>query len=256
MDHEKELERLLQEAARRHSAWQVFSDFLALCAISISNALDRSQSAQREQDYLAAIRRYDRHEADLFPRMLGQLTLALEDDISDVLGRLFSSLELGNKWTGQFFTPDSVCRLMAAMSFDDTAKAIIASRGFIRASEPAVGGGAMVIALAREMLAQGINYQQHLHVTAVDTDIRAVHMAYVQLSLLHVPAVIVHGNTLTLEEHSHWYTPGHILGGWRWKLLRRQDESGSHAIVPACLPANAQHADQGTETGASQLSLF
>ena len=53
--------------------------------------------------------------------------------------------------------------------------------GFLRANDPAVGGGAMVIALAREILAQGINYQSHLHVTAVDVDIRAVHMPYIQL---------------------------------------------------------------------------
>jgi hypothetical protein len=43
--------------------------------------------------------------------------------------------------------------------------------------------------------------------------IRAVHMAYIQLSLLHVPAVVVHGNTLSLEEWGYWYTPAHILDG-------------------------------------------
>jgi hypothetical protein len=59
----------------------------------------------------------------------------------------------------------------------------------------------MVIALAREMLAQSINYQQHLHVSR-----GSVHMAYIQLSLLHVPAVIVHRNTLSLEEWGYRYT--------------------------------------------------
>lgn len=53
--------------------------------------------------------------------------------------------------------------------------------------------------LSREMLSQGVNYQQ-THVTAVGVDIRAVHMAYLQLSLLHVPAIIIHGNSLSLEE--------------------------------------------------------
>ena len=50
-----------------------------------------------------------------------------------------------------------------------------------------------------------INYQQHLHVTAVDVDSRAAHMAYVQLALLNVPAVVIVGNTLTLEEREHGY---------------------------------------------------
>jgi hypothetical protein len=31
--------------------------------------------------------------------------------------------------------------------------------------------------------------------------------------MLHIPAVVVHGNALTLEEHSRWLTPAHIMGG-------------------------------------------
>jgi hypothetical protein len=52
-----------------------------------------------------------------------------------------------------------------------------------------------VIALADEMKRVGVNYQQHLHVTAVN----------------------VHGNSLSIEEHSRWYTPAHIMGGWSYK---------------------------------------
>jgi hypothetical protein len=48
-------------------------------------------------------------------------------------------------------------------------------------------------------------------------------MTYLQLSLLHVPAIVVHGNSLSLEEFGHWYTPAHILDGWNWKLKRRSE---------------------------------
>jgi type I restriction-modification system DNA methylase subunit len=58
--------------------------------------------------------------------MLGLLVDALEEDAGDLLGRLFHELELGNKWTGQFFTPDSVCRMMAAMTFGEEHKELIA----------------------------------------------------------------------------------------------------------------------------------
>ena len=46
-------------------------------------------------------------------------------------------------------------------------------------------------------------------------------MTYVQLSLLHVPATVVHGNALSMEVWGTWYTPAHILGGWTFKLRRR-----------------------------------
>ena len=109
---------------------------------------------------------------------------------------------------------------MAKMVLGDkeSLAAKIAERGFVTAQEPACGSGAMVIALAHEMKAAGINYQRHLHVTAVDVDPKCVHMAYVQFSLMHIPAVIIHGNSLSLEEFGRWYTPAHILDGWDWKL--------------------------------------
>jgi hypothetical protein len=58
-------------------------------------------------------------------------------------------------------------------------------------------------------------------VTAVDVDEKAAHMAYIQLSLLGVPAIVIHGNTLSLQEWSHWYTPAHIFAGWSMKLRAR-----------------------------------
>ena len=88
--------------------------------------------------------------------------------------------------------------------------------------EPACGAGAMVIALAQAMLAADINYQRHLHVTAVDIDPRAVHMAYIQFSLLHIPAHVMVGNSLSNEVREHWFTPAHILAGWSARLARPQ----------------------------------
>lgn len=76
----------------------------------------------------------------------------------------------------------------------------------------------MVIALAHEMRDMGINYQQHLHVTVVDIDPECVAMAPLQFSLLHSPAIVVHGNTLSLEEFGRWHTPAHVPGGWQWRI--------------------------------------
>jgi hypothetical protein len=255
MDHIKQLQALIRDASRRTTSWQTFSDFLAMSAISLSNAVDYRHREAREGEYLGIAKRYERDELELFPQMLNTLVEALEDEPRDVLGRVFHELDLGNEWKGQFFTPDSLCRLIAAVSFGGSEKEIIRKRGFLRASEPAVGAGAMVIALAREMLGQGVNYQQHLHVTAADIDIRAVHMAYVQLSLLHVPAIIVHGNSLSLEEWSHWHTPAHIMGGWTWKLKQRGSEEHEIIAAPALPEREAISAAEQPEQPL-QLKLF
>ena len=216
--HAKNIIKLIEEISPRHSTYQVFRDFVAMSSISIRNAIDRHDWDKYEEEYFSIIKRYDKTELDNFPRMLGELTFALEEDMSDILGQIFSELNLGNKWAGQFFTPDSVSRAMAALTFNDETESIIAKKGFISVSEPTVGGGAMIIALANHLKSQGINYQKRMHVTAIDIDIRSVHMAYLQFSLLHIPATVIHGDTLRLIEHSHWHTPAHELGLWSAKL--------------------------------------
>jgi type I restriction-modification system DNA methylase subunit len=261
-DYQKELTKLISSLAYRHSAWQVFADFSEMAAISMSNAVDLAQREGREARYLEVVKRYSKEEIDKFPQMLAHLVEALEADPSDILGKTFHDLELHNKWAGQFFTPFPVCRMMAKMTLEQqAAEEIIAARGFVRASEPCVGSGAMVIALARAFNDVGINYQQHLHVTAVDIDLKCVHMAYAQLSLLHVPAIVVHGNSLSLEEHSHWYTPAHIMGGWNGKLKRAaSDEKHEVARVEtpqeAPQPTEAQGRQEEKPEPPAQLTLF
>jgi type I restriction-modification system DNA methylase subunit len=132
--------------------------------------------------------------------MLGVLVMDLETGPTDVLGSVYHELELHNKWAGQYFTPFTICEFMAKMTLADSGdlKEKIEARGFVRAAEPSCGSGAMMIALALGMKAEGINYQQDLHVTATDVDLKCVHMCFIQSSLLGIPAVIIHGNSLTL----------------------------------------------------------
>ena len=102
---------------------------------------------------------------------------------------------------------------MAKMTYGEDLKEKLATQPYITVQEPAVGGGAMIIALAREMREQGFNYQKQLRVTAIDIDLRAVHMAYLQFSLFHIPAVVIHGDTIRLETYSEWHTPAFIWNG-------------------------------------------
>jgi hypothetical protein len=257
----KELLKLIESLAYRHSKWQVFADFNEAAAISISNAVDLAHREERESRYMEIIKRYTKEELAKFPQMLAHLVEALEAEPGDVLGKLFHELELHNKWTGQFFTPYDLCRMMAKMTIGEPAEleAKMSERGFVRAAEPAAGSGAMVIALAQEMREAGINYQKHLHVTATDVDLKCVHMAYLQFALLHIPAVIIHGNSLSLEEYSRWFTPAHIMDGWNWKLRREAVAGETHEIEAAPQPEQRPEnnpAGDDPPTGPAQLTLF
>ncbi|MFM0411304.1 N-6 DNA methylase [Paraburkholderia dipogonis] len=234
---QKELVKLIQSFSHSHRLHTVFSDFVELSALAISNSVDRAQFETREKRYLEIVRKYEREEVERFPQMLGLLVESFEQRVAgvgkqtsdglpvtggltDVLGETYMMLGLGNDRTGQFFTPFSVSRMMSMMVMGDVG-AEVARRGFIRVNEPACGAGGMVIAAADSLLAAGTNYQQAMHATCIDIDACCVHMTYVQLSLLHVPATVVHGNALSMQVWGTWYTPAHILGGWTFKLRRR-----------------------------------
>lgn len=232
--HQTELGRLISANAHAHSTYEVFRDFCELAAISLRNTVDLVRWNEREARYLGIMEGYSREETVRFAHMLGRLRLALHTELSDALGSLYMSLNLGNQWTGQFFTPYDLALLTARTTLHD-AGALIDQNGFLTVYEPAAGGGAMVIAAAEVLQDQGFDYRETLHVTAQDIDPIAVHMCYVQLTLLDVPAVVVHGDTLNPKNVTDvWPTPAHILGGWRRRLAKVERKRQEPADSDAC----------------------
>lgn len=177
-------------------------------------------------------------------------------------------MDMGNAATGQFFTPYEVSRLMAGIVMADQAElqAQQQQRGYITLQEPACGAGGMVIAAIHALADSGFNYQQAMHVTAIDVDRRCAHMTYVQLTLLHVPAIVIQGNALSLEVLETWYTPAHIFGGWSRRLREPQVVSDVVQLMPKMYQAEVQqdkeeptqHVVRAFQKGvaAGQMSLF
>lgn len=201
----------------KYDLYSVFSDFLELAAISISNSVMFSE--KREKRYMEVIKKYEKREAEIFPKLLSELVEALTTNPTDVLGEVFMELELGSSWKGQFFTPYNLCLCTSQLIFS---KEPIEKNGFIELNEPCSGGTAMVIAFAEVMKRNGYNPQKQLKVICQDLDIRCVYMSYIQLSLLGIPATICHMNTLSLEYYDSFKTPMWILGFWENKKPRKK----------------------------------
>jgi len=250
-DHQRALVRLIEDAAHHRRRLEVFSDFVELSSLAFSNAVDRRQHEARELAYKTVAAKYAAADFEQFPRMLGHLTLAMErrcalGELGDVLGAVYMQLGLGNECAGQFFTPYEVSRAVGAMLVGDGAQA--REKGFLDVMEPACGAGGMVIAIAEALMRAGLNYQGAMHATCIDVDARCAHMTYVQASLLHIPAVVLHGNSLSNEIWSRWYTPAHVLGGWRRRLAERCGGESGMATTAA--------SDGAVELEASALDRF
>ena len=115
-ERQKELVRTFDEACGSHNRWEVWSDAMVMYAISISNAVDKSHAEKREETYRSIAKKYTKREMDCIARVFALIVDAMEfDPDQDFLGDLYMSLELGNQKAGQFFTPYSVCKMMAKM---------------------------------------------------------------------------------------------------------------------------------------------
>lgn len=207
-------------------------------AISIANTVDTPFRESREQTYLQRARKYFKRELDTFAEMLAEVVIALDNNTDqDFLGELFMALELGNEWKGQFFTPYSVCRAMAAMTYGEDLESKVEKQGWISVNDPACGAGALLIAFANECRRPGneINYQTSVLFVAQDIDYLAGMMCYIQLSLLGCPGYVVIDDTLfkpstsidkrgliPVPRPNVWYTPMYFRDVWRWRQLFAQ----------------------------------
>ncbi|HHB93574.1 MAG TPA: SAM-dependent DNA methyltransferase [Campylobacterales bacterium] len=198
----KEFITTIESYDYRYRKWEIFTDFCKMSAISLYQPFARDEDLEKE--YLQILAKYDKKDVDIFPKLFSLIVVALSDRMGDFLGECFTALDLSSKYKGQFFTPYDISKFMASILGDN-------SREHEGLSEPACGAGGMIIARADVLMKSGVNYQQVMEVQAVDIDSLCVNMCYIQLSLLHISAEVIHGNSLTLEVFKTWYTPAYIM---------------------------------------------
>lgn len=207
-EHKKIIEKI-ENISGQYSPENVFTDWIQCCALSIQNAcwmIKDKVWTYREEQYRNTITKYGKNDRREFSNMLRMLGEALEYDMTDILGDIYMRIGCSSARTGQFFTPMHICRCITdSIQYD-----YYVEKGTIELSEPSVGSGGMIIAVAKTIKENGGNYQKLLRVKAQDMDWRSVYMTYVQMSLLGIDAVVVQGNTLADEEYD-WrrilYTP-------------------------------------------------
>jgi|SRR5690625_1018628 len=217
----KKVIKKMQWLSPKHGMHNVFRDFTVLAACTISNSIDKQRWQKREDMYMWTIKKYNKEEANIFAEILALVTLGLNNRMGDFMGELYMELEISNKNSGQFFTPYDVSKIMAELVDVNLENEIVTL------NEPAVGAGGMIIAYAEVMKERGLNYQTQLKVICNDIDYDVVKMCYIQLSLLGIDAVVMQGNTITLEMNEVWYTPMHIIN-----LARKQkEERGLKTLV-------------------------
>lgn len=127
-------------ALYRHDHNRLFEDWLDMILCAFAN---QTQEAR----YLAIVKRYSRDEVDLLVRLFGEYLKLLCSKTDnggwyDGLGAIYEYLSSNWKRSGlgQFFTPESVCDMIARMEGPQAHESVL---------EPACGSGRMVLAARR-----------------------------------------------------------------------------------------------------------
>lgn len=122
----------------------------------------------------------------------------------DLLGRVHQEISStrAKEALCAFYTPDSLCGLMAGIGVDVEAMRRKISEGkTVSVYEPACGAGRLMLAVAEQLG----ELRRRLRVTCEDIDLNACKMCYINLSLWGVPAEVYHMDVLSRE----------VWGGWR-----------------------------------------
>lgn len=233
-DYEKEFLHVFKELTYRYRSWDVWQDFIVMAACALSNPLDNTHYEEREARYLHIVEKYSKAEQQLFPELFAYVVMALEKNPEqDFLGKLYMSLNLYDEGRQQHFTPYSVCQLMADVTLDNCVEEV-REKGFVTLNDCCCGAGATLIAAVhaakRSLEKEGLNFQNHILVTAQDIDETVALMCYIQLSLLGVAAYIKVGDALTepMTEHdstkNYWFTPMYFSDIWSMRRLMHQTD--------------------------------
>lgn len=207
------------------SAESVFVDFLTLSACSYSNVFDLTNKETREKRYLDIVKKYKKEELNYFSTALGELAMAAEiylqhGYIKDILGYIYTSRQYYKKAMGQYFTPENIAIFMTEIINGDFKQ--LEKEDFISVSEPTCGSGVMILAFAQNMLKKEINYQNSMFADAWDLDQTCALMAYVQFSIYNIPAIVTHGDSLSLKAYSKWITPMYFINDFPGKQKRKE----------------------------------
>lgn len=229
IDPKKEFLKEFGRLSYSHSAWEIWNDFVVIAACALSNPVDKMHYEEREARYLGIIKKYKKPEQEAFPKLFALTVMALEkNQEQDFLGQLYMELRLNSKEKKQEFTPYSLCQAMAEITMADTVRQVNEC-GYITLNDCCCGGGATLIAgvnTAKRLLGkEGLNFQNHVLVSAQDIDETVALMCYIQLSLLGVAAYIKVGNSLTepmtdsdtLE--NYWFTPMYFSDVWAMRRI-------------------------------------
>jgi type I restriction-modification system DNA methylase subunit len=183
--------KALEKIASNQHIHNVFDDFLQMTVSAFCMKKD-------EENYLNRAKKYNESQIQMFSEALACLFEDYENQSdgdggwNDIIGNCFEELLLSNAKTGQFFTPKTLCDLMAQLTQSDLTEGTV--------NDPSSGSSRNLIAHSRLNKDNRFNF----FYVAQDLDIRCCLMSVINYVMYGMKGIIIHSNTLTMEIYKGW----------------------------------------------------
>lgn len=119
---------------------------------------------------------------------------------ADMFGAYMEGSFQTNVHTGQFFTPECVCQMMAAINVPDDMADHVCTY-----SDPCCGSGRFMLAVAEQYAARNHGMMNFMFINA-DLDFRAFVYCCMNAWLLGIPSVTIWGDSLAMEAYDAFTT--------------------------------------------------
>ena len=181
--------KYIEQSGRKVGRSKAFCDFLtfAVCALSMQT---------KEDEYLATAKKYTSDEMMSFSKAFAELTNEMDNQgegLKDCLGDYFMEI-LSNERTGQFFTPQCICDMMAQMTHPSERTTV---------NDCCCGSGRMLLSAAK------INRNMVFY--GADIDLQCCQMTIINMCLNGLCGQVSHMDSLKVEEWRRWEIKIHPL---------------------------------------------
>jgi len=218
----KEFLRGLGRLAPGQNMADTFRRFARLSALAVMSQTARSVcDMERHKEFEGKWRRvmesFGKPETVLnreAGELLAVVVAGLEEAQGDFLGFAMEEIAATNKYTGQFFTPRCVARMMAEVNVMDS----LPEDRVIGIMDCACGAGVLLIEGVHQILEKGV-WPGRVYAEATDIDEGAYSVCYLQLALLGIPAKVILGDSLSRKFREWYWTPAALWFGTaeRWE---------------------------------------
>lgn len=231
-----EYPKILEPLSRNKSSKiEVFTDFVRVSACALA-------AWAREEEYFAVQKTYKDEHMQLMSKAFASMVQEMEDKpFTDILWPNYTEVASGAsiKQRGEFYTPDTICELMAKITMDT--ESIIENNQPITMSEPTCWSGGIILKVAQELAPtpeRNKSFVDLLRVTASDINPVACDMTFINTTLWGIPARVEHANALSMESWNLW-------DNIHWKRVGENDRM-MFKEIQRLLKENPNHTDKPT----------